>query len=381
MLVKTGETLCTAHQTQLPECPECHTRVQTPAALETHLTKPLCPVLKKRQKAESQAYYEPSVNGPPAGVHAHVSESRPTNEAVEDLQASLQAMLPRLESQLQPPELGAPADIPEAAAIQSAWSDARDSSLRMEAKHFPQLACLAAHALAPTSDASRESTVLELGAGRAYLSLYLAHALSARGRPARVIAVDRSSSRMKADRTLHAWVRAGRIASFRRLTIDVRDLNVCRLDECAKGGIVYIVGKHVCGSGLDLSLTAALMLARGRDKGSVRLVLASCCRRLCRREAFGEGGRVWRECALGEADLQRVLRGAHWGLDDNHTAEMARVGHRCRKVVDGARVRWLNSVGWDARLGTYSNQTPENACIVATWMGDDGNKTETSFLT
>lgn len=388
MPVKAGEELCVAHSTSLPTCPECGTRLPSEAALRKHLLTPLCPSVKRRLRVEAEPYFIKDVNVPKPTTATFLSSDESTATPVaksEDAKNNVLRLIKRLRPLLSAPLIEASnGSLPEASIVHSAWSDKRDSSVKMEAKHFPQIASLAALVLnsAPIISHPSDIAIVDLAAGRAYLALYLGHILWLRGIPARLVVVDRVSTRLKADRSIRAWTEIGRLASFRRLTIDLRHLNLSGLDELLSAADVRFVGKHMCGAALDLALTAVSNFARenSRSPGSVSFVFASCCRKLCNRAMFGDGGDIWQRLNVTNHDLNQLCTSSYWGLDSSHSDDMANIGRKCRYLVDSGRVEWLNSVGWNARVGTYTEVSPENACIVATWIGIQTNS-EPKILT
>lgn len=261
--------------------------------------------------------------------------------------------------------------MPEAEQIHPVWADERNSLIKLEPKHFPQFSALAASLLhAPPSG---PVTVLELGAGRAYTSLYVAHALHLRNVPASFVVVDRAGGRLKADRAIRTWAcdHTSSVTSFRRIKCDVADFLLREVDEVRDSPDVRVVGKHVCGAALDASLSAVtnFAVAEGRAAGSVRMVFACCCRRLCKWDWLGGGAQVWREWGVGERFFESVTRMAQWGLDKKHGTDKAEFGRKCRLLIDTARVMWLRSQGWEAYVGEYTTASPENACIAAVWRG------------
>lgn len=372
MSVKHGEFLCVAHSGALPECPECHTHLSSNAALEKHLRKQLCPALRQRNRVETQPYFIADINTAnfesPCGFSTSIAPV--VHESSSNIDHSqLTKLIDRVLPQLQIPSLTETPPLPEAPAIYATWSDPRDSTVKLEHKHFPQIAALAARLLNPPPT---KVTIVDLAAGRAYTSLYVAHVLGIRSIPGSFIAIDRASSRLKADRSLrHLHTRHPSIEKFQRITIDLRHLSLSGLAECTEAADVRIIGKHICGFGLDLALTAATRFAveTNRTTHSVRLVLACCCRKLCHRSLFSNQGSVWDYLNVDDSEFMSIKTAANWGLDVAHSTEMALIGKKCRQLIDAARVNWLNAVGWDARLETYTTASPENACIVATWIG------------
>lgn len=372
MPVKRGQLLCVAHSPTLPECPECRTRLPSHEALKKHLSKPLCPGLRQRMRIETQPYFSADINASNSESLIDTLSNTSSDQAPRHNICAFQLLnlVERTLPLLSLPQLPETPALPEAHKIFANWSDPRDSAFKLERKHFPQIAALAARLLNP---APAQVTIVDLAAGRAYTSLYVAHVLGMRSIPGSFIAVDRVSSRLKADRSLrHLHTRHPSINRFRRVTVDLRHLALSGFTECAEATDVRIIGKHVCGSALDLALTAATRFAidMKRAAHSVRLVLACCCRKLCHRSLFGNHGAIWNTLYVNDAEFASIRTAANWGLDVAHSTEMAFIGKKCRQLIDAARVHWLNSVGWDACLDTYTTASPENTCIVATWIGE-----------
>lgn len=261
----------------------------------------------------------------------------------------------------------------------------------MQHKHFSQMSSLASLLLPAVSEKSQCSDphlILELGAGRAYTSLYLAHVLRLRAIPTHVLAIDRATNRLKADRTLRQWASdpATSILSFKRLRLDIQHLHIAGIADIASCHKVVVVGKHVCGVALDLSLVAVTKFAREwrNGEGCITVALACCCRRLCCWGAFcgagekeGEEGKEGKEeeslCkrwGVSELDFGQLCRSANWGLDEGHSEEMKEMGEASREVVDSLRVLWMRRNGWHANVVVYTDASPENVCIVARWCGN-----------
>ena len=107
-------------------------------------------------------------------------------------------------------------------------------------------------------------TFVELGAGRAMLSLALSQVLP----NVDLVLIDRSGTRRKAD---------VKLANARRATIDIRDLD---LNNCVNNQPTVVFSKHLCGVATDLSIRAAL---RTKCEG---IAIASCCHQRCTWEDY-----------------------------------------------------------------------------------------------
>lgn len=242
----------------------------------------------------------------------------------------------------------------------------------MQRKHFEQIRALATVLLHPPFHAPL--AVVDLAAGRAYAALYIAHALARRSLEADFVVVDRGATKGKADKLLRSSERPDfcrSVRSFRRLRCDLAHFSMSGCRELVDAQDVRVVGKHVCGVALDMALRAVVAFAKGRRRGSVTIVFATCCRALCCYEVMG--GRVLQEWRVGEGAFNHVCRMAAWGLAEHADDHAVRLGAMSRTFVDLARVEWLRREGWDAHIGKYTDATvgsPENACIVAVWNGE-----------
>lgn len=364
--VKTGATFCGPRGKQSHICPECGTGLTDSHALTRHLSKPLCPTLKRNLATQSKPWYTPFCNLPeriqlkPAPQTGMIDI--PQLESLVD--HLLQHKSLHYTDHVKPTSSTL---LPEAASIQNQWSDPRDSSVKMEPKHFHQIAALASLALStpPASDAT--ATILELCAGRAYTSMYIADVLKRRNVTTHILAVDKAPARNKADRALRAWVQhpTSSISSFQRLRVDLRHFDMAHLPHFSDSTHLIVVGKHLCGAALDMSLIALnrYLTRNPSHRRPITLVLACCCRRLCCWQAMDPI--VLQNCGLTQLQFSDICRAAQWGLDSTHAADRAQLGFKCRRLVDLLRVASLTRAGWRAYVSTYTHATPENACIVA----------------
>lgn len=249
----------------------------------------------------------------------------------------------------------------------AAWTDIRDSGRHApDPKHLTQIAALASLAL--RSPPQGPCLVLELGAGRAYTAMYVADALRKRVSVA-VVVVDRKGAiRNKADRTLRRWVTEGSLASFDRLRVDLADFNLAGVHELSAAQDIRVVAKHVCGAALDLSLTALTRFAETRAPRTISLTIAACCRRLCSFNAVPSDS-PWAAWNVAADQYAAFCRVACWGLAPSESLDRVAAGDACRDLVDTARVRWLQSRGWDACVTEYTAESPEKNAIVAVWIG------------
>lgn len=280
---------------------------------------------------------------------------------------------------------------PETDVVRSHWNNSRDSTVRYSEAHFEQNAALASLLFNVSGtvfgierrDVQQEaqsscSGVVELGAGRAYTSLFLAEILHTRGISANVVAVDRSCPRLGADRCLRNLEtspgKEGSRILFHKLKCDLKDLDltgIAGLDNCSP---IAIIGKHICGYALDLALVAIDRFARQHARRSpVSFALASCCRHRCAWQAAPAVQSIWKgRWTMSEQQFGAICRMSGWCLGCTDDDDSIRTGLLCQELVDIARVMWLREQGWKAHLVRYVERavSPENLAIVGVWNAD-----------
>lgn len=94
-----------------------------------------------------------------------------------------------------------------------------------------------------------DNTILELGCGRAMLSLALADELPSLKQ---CVLVDRAPVRRKADTQ---FARRGASMKHVRIKCDIADIDLRRVPELVRGKVT-VVSKHLCGGATDLALRA-----------------------------------------------------------------------------------------------------------------------------
>lgn len=156
-------------------------------------------------------------------------------------------------------------------------------------KFYPAVAC--------SGLLDARNTYLEMGCGRAMLSLALADVLAPAAEtvpgptpsPAGVdfVLVDRATCRLKADR--HLTKMKSRGVTHTRIRSDICDVALRLVDGLAPPRRVVLVSKHLCGGATDLALRA-VQVATKPDEASrdgphaldVRgVAIATCCHHRC----------------------------------------------------------------------------------------------------
>lgn len=355
-----GASLCGAHSpTHSAQCERCGTRL-SPHALSAHLR--VCPRARADAAVSRAAWYDYNCNRPPVGDVTPASPSLTFDAAVRALEA--------LDERVHPARALSGRETVERAAIARRWADPRTSWARGEMRHIAQAAALCSLLL---EDGDVDACA-ELGAGRAYASLYIAETVAMRGESASFFAVDRGANRHKADGALRAMAeRDEGVETFMRGRADIAHVKLAGAG-LAEVKRARVVGKHVCGAGTDAALRAVDELCavwrKGRKEGEMRIVVAGCCRSTCEWDALHGMAEDWAEMGIGRECFDLVANRASWGVNrEEIDGEKARIGKICRLGVDAVRVRWLRKRGWIARLVAYVGEdvTTENVCIVATW--------------
>ncbi|KAJ3091416.1 tRNA:m(4)X modification enzyme TRM13 [Quaeritorhiza haematococci] len=142
-------------------------------------------------------------------------------------------------------------------------------------KHGTQQASLIGH-LDRLGLTDKDSVFIEFGCGKGQLSNFVHMAV---GDPSTFILVDRRNFRMKIDRFLKVM---GPESTWRRLMIDIKDLDLSRVDD-VKGHSVVAVSKHLCGSATDITLKCLTQFLENDSTGKVKgLVIALCCHQICK---------------------------------------------------------------------------------------------------
>ncbi|KAL9273846.1 tRNA:m(4)X modification enzyme TRM13-like protein [Drosera capensis] len=253
-----------------------------------------------------------------------------------------------------------------------------------------------ARELSYASESSRENksdaaAVIELGAGRGYLTQMLADCYGIQ----KVILVERNSYKLKVDRSL----RQKETLVLERLRIDSKVFPVEDLDLNAVQsliGIPYLaVGKHLCGPATDLTLRCCL--SEGVDQ-AVRdhlrgLAVATCCHHLSQWMHYliyllslllpsisllvyrldDDLGFDLATMNVHQSELEPInifsndADGVEEVIRGMKPAERAALGFMCKDIVDIGRMLWIKEQGMKAELVQCvpSNISPENRLLLA----------------
>ena len=250
------------------------------------------------------------------------------------------------------------------------------------------------------------STIVEMGAGRAGLSHVLLANPSASSSIAGLVLVD--SEQFKA--TYDPRMRRAADIPVHRYRIDIADLYLPALpalsaSPSSASSHAVLIGKHLCGGALDLSLHSVLHALHARTSMVASVLIASCCHHRCDWASYS--GRAWlARWRVSEEELAVLCRMSSWACNDeddsnrdrtarHHSAaldghrtqaegdvlsavwgeEQARpgaaarvqIGKDVKAFLDLGRVQLLRDAGFDAELGLYVDEriTRENRVLIA----------------
>ncbi|XP_041783723.1 tRNA:m(4)X modification enzyme TRM13 homolog [Anopheles merus] len=246
-------------------------------------------------------------------------------------------------------------------------------------KHLVQSSALLG--LAEQCDFLRpDTTFVEFGAGKGQVAYWLARIVeTAPLARSAVLLVDRASHRHKKDNKIETR------EIVQRVRADIADLELHRVELIEAGagrsGVVGI-GKHLCGAATDLALRC--LVRSGTSGSSVRgCLFALCCHHRCDWRTFA-GKRFLLESGITRAEFESIVRMVSWAVcgtgrsrerqqeDDRPDRcgltrpEREAIGRRCKRLLDIARLRYMERHGYEASLKYYvtSDVTLENVCLV-----------------
>lgn len=240
------------------------------------------------------------------------------------------------------------------------------------------------------------NTYLELGAGKADLSLQIQMAVT----NAYFILIDRRNFRYKCDRAINTNMSNNDLgAGIERWTMDLRDVDLHGSELIGKRAIqghgLVAVSKHLCGCATDFSLRAIsnFLCTGGKVEG---IAIALCCHHQCQFENYA-GREFWESLGLTDRDFALCIVLSTWALcgrreqdtddddgDEEHGIldkedtneshwsgmtfeEREILGAQCKRVIDIGRVKFIEKLGFEAGLVHYVGKdiTPENCLLWA----------------
>ena len=246
-------------------------------------------------------------------------------------------------------------------------------------------------------------TVIEMGAGKGGLSHALLATPSASPSIASLVLVDSDTFKTTHD----PLIRRSTDIPVQRYKIDIADLYLPALLALSPSSdsprTAVLIGKHLCGAALDLSLHCVLHALHCRSSMFASVLIASCCHHRCDFATYA--GKAWlARCQVREEEFAVLCRMTSWGCneedsDRDHTtkpgdapsdahrvqaegdelrqmwaeqqrpdaSERVLIGRECKRFIDLGRVQLLRAAGFDAELECFVGLevTRENAVLIA----------------
>ncbi|XP_049544579.1 tRNA:m(4)X modification enzyme TRM13 homolog [Anopheles darlingi] len=229
------------------------------------------------------------------------------------------------------------------------------------------------------------STFVEFGAGKGQVAYWVAQIVQTQPLSnCGVLLVDRASHRHKRDNKIEDRT------LVRRIRADIADLALEKVDGLT-GRRAIGIGKHLCGGATDLALRCLVRCQQEGDTPVQGGLFALCCHHRCDWRSFvgksfllanGIGRQEfellvrmvsWAVCGTGMSRERRAEEAANGGASEVKLdrcqltrAERETIGWKCKRILDIARIQYLECHGFVPHLRRYVTDdiTPENVCLV-----------------
>lgn len=255
---------------------------------------------------------------------------------------------------------------------------------------------------------SNSTSFVEYGCGKGQVSFYLAQAI-ANFPESNVVLIDRASLRHKKDNQIDDTIVVERIRA------DIADFDITKHDLIQKSKRIVGLGKHLCGAATDFAIRCAIHgnnIVKQTELGpkTEAILIALCCHHRCDwihfigKDFFIENDVTpdefvlitkmvgWAICGTGMSrerrkkfEKQQQSKRARLELNDDNVIisdssddevkgvnfdlrnERKEIGRRCKRLIDFARIRFLEENRFTCYLKKYveSDITLENICLVA----------------
>ncbi|XP_050069835.1 tRNA:m(4)X modification enzyme TRM13 homolog [Anopheles maculipalpis] len=231
---------------------------------------------------------------------------------------------------------------------------------------------------------ANDTAYVEFGAGKGQVAYWLARIVETQLENCKVLLVDRASHRHKKDNKIETR------EIVQRVRADIADLELGQLNLLESSRKIVGIGKHLCGGATDLALRCLVRSGKG-ESGVSRVkgcLFALCCHHRCEWRTFA-GKSFLLANGIEREDFECIVRMVSWavcgtgrsrerqanGPPDEESkqdrcgltrTEREAVGRKCKRVLDAARLHYMEQHGYDGQLRYYvtSEITPENVCLV-----------------
>lgn len=257
------------------------------------------------------------------------------------------------------------------------------------------------------------TSYVEYGAGRGQVSYWLAKVIKNNypNSHSNVLLIDRAAVRYKKDNKLNE----DEAHAVQRVRADIADFDISKHHLIQTARKIVGLGKHLCGAATDFAIRCSIhgnnvAQANGNGPKTIAIIIALCCHHRCEwkhligKEFFIENEISVREfiiitkmvgwaiCGTGmsrarrnEIEKKRNDASLTISNDTNTTVqingdadrqqpstkrdrhERKSIGQKCKRLIDYARIRYLEQNGFQCSLKKYvsSDITLENICLVA----------------
>lgn len=234
-----------------------------------------------------------------------------------------------------------------------------------------------------------DMTYIEYGAGKGQVAYWLAQIIVEQ-KNSSVLLIDRASLRHKKDNKLNET------HTIHRIRADISDFDMTKHELIVKSKRIVGMGKHLCGAATDFAIRCVLHGNENVMKipKTEALIIALCCHHRCdwapfvgkdffTRNGFSVKDFIiiskmvgWAICGNGMSRERRKEIEAKQQHDETFVAketndalrqQRRRIGQKCKRLIDFARIEYLQQNGYQCYLKSYVSEdvTLENICLVA----------------
>lgn len=364
-----GKRFCVFHAESdlMRKCEICSAVVKL-TKFEKHITRS-CPIIKEKAAVAREPYFKEDLN---SGSNAQVNFSHRIHkdqdscislDAFRALQDKIQVLHASIEKF--PTEIGSPT------------LDISDIDRKESKKHYEQHKAIMAH-IESFKGLSRETALIELGAGKAELSRYIyTHIHKSIGSDLTIIPIDMAAFRHKADTILRSTFKDIQI---KRITINIKDLDLSGIKELERKQLLFAT-KHLCGSGLDFAIRC-LESYFSNENNLNRLsgiALASCCHGKCSWSTYSNQS-YFTNAGFSPQEFSDLCHISSWATTykEEHLpsssdipflylspTEKQSLGRKCKQLIDSGRCLVLQKL-FKTKIVEYIDPsiTPENHLLI-----------------
>ena len=213
---------------------------------------------------------------------------------------------------------------------------------------------------------------IEFGAGKAAVTFWLASALKDVSFT-KVLVVDKASHRHKRDNLIQDRDLVERIRA------DIADLDLKGLDMVDRCESFCGVSKHLCGAATDLTLRC-MVQGNQHIRKTKNFIICVCCHHRCDWNTFV--GKEWFVANdIDKETFNVMIKMVSWSVcgdgrnrnkrdtvdvKEAKRKEKEEIGWKCKRLIDFARLEYLNDNKYDAKMNFYTEKsvTLENVCLI-----------------